>query len=96
METTAVRTTEYEFSHADAIEQFLVEAYGASIRVRGGGDRRVLRHRRHDVGSFAVETAYQSADLEFEMEPLHRVIVTRTSTCRARKPGSVTRPASIR
>ncbi len=82
METTSVRTTDYEFSHADAIEQFLVEAYGASVHVRGGSDRRLLRHRRHDVGSFAVETAYQSADLEFEMEPLHRVIVTRTSTAR--------------
>lgn len=82
METTAVHTVEHQFSHTDAIERFLVEAYGGSVRLRGGGDRRFLRHRRHDVGSFAVETAYQSAELEFEMDPLHRVIVTCTSTAR--------------
>ncbi len=77
-----MRTTEYEFSSADAIEQFLVEAYGTSMRIRGDDDRHMLRHRRADAGAFAVESAYQSADLEFEVEPLNKIVVTRTSTGR--------------
>jgi len=75
-------TTEYEISHADAIEQFLVEAYGTSMRIYGDDSRHLLQHRRTDVGAFAAETAYQSADLEFEVEPLHKLVVTRTSTSR--------------
>jgi AraC-like DNA-binding protein len=82
METTTVRTTEHELSHPDAIERFLALAYGTSVRVRGAGDRRLLRHRRHDVGPYAIEAAYQSDDLELEMEPLQRILVTRTSTSR--------------
>jgi len=75
-------TAEYEISHADAIEQFLVEAYGTSMRIFGDDDRHLLRHRRTDASAFAVETAYQSADLEFEVEPLQKLVVTRTSTSR--------------
>jgi hypothetical protein len=80
MEATAVHTTEYELSHADAIEQFLVTAYSTSMRIRSDDDRRLLRHQRTDFGAFAVETACQSADLGFEVEPLNKVIVTRTLT----------------
>lgn len=75
-------TAEYEISHADAIEQFLVEAYGTSMRIYGDDNQHLLRHRRTDAGAFATETAYQSADLEFEVEPLHKIVVTRTSTSR--------------
>jgi AraC-like DNA-binding protein len=82
METNAVRTTEYEISRADAIEQFLVDAYGTSMRIRRVGDRHVLRHRRADAGAFAAETAYQTADLGFEVEPLNKIVITRTSTSR--------------
>ncbi len=79
---SAVRTTEYEFANADAIEQFLVDAYGTSMRIHGDDDRHLLRHRRTYAGALAVETAYQSADLAFEVEPLNKVVVTRTSTSR--------------
>ena len=75
-------TTEYEISDADAIEHFLIEAYGTSMRIYGDDDRHLLQHRRTDAGAFATETAYQSADLEFEVEPLHKLVVTRTSTSR--------------
>jgi len=74
-------TAEYEISHADAM-QFLIEAYGTSMRIFGDDDRHLLRHRRTDASAFAVETAYQSADLEFEVEPLQTLVVTRTSTSR--------------
>lgn len=87
MEATAVRTTEYEISDADAIEQFLVDAYGTSMRIRGGNDRHLLRHRRTDAGALAVEAAYQSADLEFSVEPLNKIVVTRTSTSRLERAG---------
>src|ERR1700751_4263765 len=82
MKTTAVRATEYEISDADTIEQFLVGAYGASMRIRTDDDRHLLRHRRHDAGAFAAEPPYQSADLEFEVEPLNKIVVTRTSPSR--------------
>jgi AraC-like DNA-binding protein len=82
MKTTAVRAAEFEISDADAIEQFLVGAYGTSMRIRSDNDRHLLRHQRHDAGAFATETAYQSADLEFEVEPLNKIVVTRTSTSR--------------
>lgn len=47
------------------------------MRIHGAADPRLLRHRRTDGGPVAVETAYQSADLEFEVEPLNRVVVHR-------------------
>ena len=74
----AVRTTEFELSRADAIEQFFVETYSTSMRIRGGGERHLLRHQRTDAGAVAVETAYQSGELGFEVEPLNRIVVTRT------------------
>ena len=74
--------TEYEISYADAIEQFLIEAYGTAIRIYGDDDRHLLRHQRTNAGALAMETAYQSADLEFEVEPLRKLVVTRTSTSR--------------
>lgn len=64
------------------MEQFLVGAYGASMRIRGDDDRHLLRHRRTEGGAVTVETACQSADLEFAVEPLHKIVVTRTSTSR--------------
>src|SRR6201992_3964233 len=82
MEATAVRTVTHEISRADAIEHFLASAYGTSMRIRGRDDHRVLRHRRVDAGPVAAETAYQSADLDFEVEPLNKVIVIRASSCR--------------
>jgi AraC-like DNA-binding protein len=82
MDTTAVRATEYEISDADAIGQFLIDAYGTSMRIRGDDDHHLLRHRRTEAGAFATETAYQSADLEFDVEPLNSVVVTRASTSR--------------
>jgi AraC-like DNA-binding protein len=83
METTAVRTTEYEISAANAIGQFLVDAYGTSMRIRSGDDdRHLFRHRRTEAGAFALEVACQSADLEFEVEPLNTIVVTRTTTSR--------------
>src|SRR5690242_20699673 len=78
----AVRTTEHQISGAEAIEQFLVGAYGTAMRIHGEGERRLLRHRRSDAGVVAVETAYQSADLEFAVEPLNKIVVTWTSTSR--------------
>lgn len=74
--------TEYEISDAGAMEQFLVDAYGTSMRIRGDASRRLLRHRRINAGILAMETAYQSADLEFAVEPLNKIVVTRTSTSR--------------
>jgi AraC-like DNA-binding protein len=82
MEATAVRTVTHEISRADAIEHFLASAYGTSIRIRGRDGHRLLRHRRIDAGPVAAETAYQSADLNFEVGPLRKLIVIRTSTCR--------------
>jgi AraC-like DNA-binding protein len=65
------------------MEQFLVDAYGTSMRIRSDGDdRHLFRHRRTEAGAFALEAAYQSADLQFEVEPLNNVVVTRTSTSR--------------
>jgi AraC-like DNA-binding protein len=81
-ETTAVRSTEFEISRTEAIEQFLVQAYGTSMRIHSDGNRHRLRHRRIDADAFAVETAYQSAELEFEVEPLNTIVVTRTATSR--------------
>jgi hypothetical protein len=73
---------EHQFSHADAIEQFLIGAYGTSMRIRGDDDRHLLRHQRTQLGGFALEAAFQSADLEFEVEPLDAIVVTRTATSR--------------
>jgi AraC-like DNA-binding protein len=52
------------------------------MRIYGSDTHHLLQHRRTDAGGFAVETAYQSADLEFEVEPLQSLVVTRTSTSR--------------
>ena len=82
MESIAVRTTEYQILGADAINQFLIDAYNTPMRIHGTDDRRLLRHRRTGAGMLAVESAWQSADLGFEVEPLNVIIVTRTSTCR--------------
>jgi len=82
MNPVPVRTTEHELSGAEAIEQFLIEAYGTSMRIHGGSDRRLLRHRRIDAGAFAVETIYQSGEVSFAVEPLHSIVVVRTSTAR--------------
>jgi len=82
MDPVPVRTTEYEISGAEAVEQFLIEAYGTSMRIHGGSDRRLLRHRRIDAGAFAVETIYQSGEVSFAVEPLHSIVVVRTSTAR--------------
>lgn len=78
----AVRTTEHEISGADMMEQFLVGAYGTAMRIKGDDERRLLRHRRADAGLVAVETAYQSADLQFAVEPLNKLVVSWTSTSR--------------
>lgn len=82
MDAAGVRRTSFEFSEAGAIEQFLVGAYGTSMRIRSTGDRHLLRHQRVDAGVMAVETAYQSADLSFAVEPLNALVVTRTVTSR--------------
>jgi AraC-like DNA-binding protein len=83
VESASVLTTDYELSQADGIEHFLVEAYGTSMRIgRDDENRPLLRHRRADAGSFAVETAYQAADLSFLVEPLNKIVVTRTVTSR--------------
>src|ERR1700749_3164326 len=82
MEATAVRTVTHEISRADAIEHFLAAAYGTSVRIRGRDDRCLLRHRRVEAGPIAAETADQSADLDFEVEPLHKLLVVRTTSCR--------------
>ncbi len=74
--------TEYETSHADEIASFLIDAYGASMRIRTSDERRLMRHRRVDAGAFAIESTHLSADLDFEVEPLTRLVITRTSTAR--------------
>ncbi|TQS46084.1 helix-turn-helix transcriptional regulator [Cryptosporangium phraense] len=81
-EATAPRTTDLEFTTADAIEQFLVDSYDTPIRIRSTGDFPTFRHRRTDVGTFAVETGRHSADLQFDVEPLNVFVVCRTSTAR--------------
>jgi AraC-like DNA-binding protein len=80
MTPAVIRTTDIEVSGSDEMEQFLVDAYGASMRIRPAGGRHVLRHHRTDAGPVAVERAYQSADLDFEVEPLHKIVITRTAT----------------
>jgi AraC-like DNA-binding protein len=82
MDVHEVRTTQYELAEAGAIEDFLVQAYGSSMRIRGGDGHSLLRHQRTDAGAVAVESAYQSADLSFAVEPLHKIVVTRTVTSR--------------
>jgi AraC-like DNA-binding protein len=81
----AVSATATEVSGADKMEQFLVEAYGASMRIRATGGHHLLQHRRTDAGVIAVESAYQSADLQFEVEPLNKIVVTRTATSRLKR-----------
>jgi AraC-like DNA-binding protein len=75
-----VRTTTLEISDEDAIHDFLRTAYGTQIRISRNGDRHVFHHRRVDAGPFALETLEQFADLRLDSDPLHRVIVTRSST----------------
>lgn len=82
MKPGAVLSHEHEISDADAMDQFLVDAYGTSMHIYGAAGPRVLRHRRTDAGPVAVETAYQSADLGFEVQPLNKIVVTRTVTSR--------------
>lgn len=82
MEPAGARTTGYELSDAEAIEKFLVDAYGTSMKIRSDDDPHLLRHQRTTAGSFALESAYQSAELEFSVEPLNSIVVTRTSTSR--------------
>lgn len=80
MDAAAVRTTESEISRTSDMEQFLTEAYGTSLRIRAEGEGHLLQHRRTDAGVIAVETADQSAELDFAVEPLNRVVITRTET----------------
>jgi AraC-like DNA-binding protein len=80
MEPAVVRTTSYESSDAAAIGQFLNDAYGTSMRIRGSSGAGLLRHRRTEAGRFALESSDQGADLEFQVEPLHKIVVTRTVT----------------
>jgi AraC-like DNA-binding protein len=79
---SAVRTTEIEISGTGEVEQFLVDAYGTGMRIRGPVSKPLLRHHRIDAGLIAAESAYQSADLQFDVEPLNKLVVTRTSTSR--------------
>jgi AraC-like DNA-binding protein len=80
MTPPVIRTTDIEVTGAGEMEQFLVGAYGASMRIRPTGGQHLLRHHRTDAGPVAVERACQSADLEFEVEPLHKLVITRTAT----------------
>ncbi|MFI5956324.1 helix-turn-helix transcriptional regulator [Cryptosporangium sp. NPDC051539] len=80
MQPAPPRISEFDFSSADGVEQFLIEVYGTSMRMRGAAEQQVLRHKRIDAGVFALETVYQSADLQFEVEPLNKLLVTRTVT----------------
>jgi AraC-like DNA-binding protein len=75
-----VRTSELEISGTGEIEQFLIEAYGTSMRIRAEGDRPWLQHQRAGAGMVAVETVAQSGDLDAAVEPLHAIVVTRVET----------------
>jgi AraC-like DNA-binding protein len=85
MEPAIVRTTSYESSDAAAIRTYLSEAYGTSMRIRGSGDGYRLRHRRTAAGGIALETSGQTTDLEFQVEPLPQIVVTRTVSSRVER-----------
>lgn len=80
MEGTVVRTTTLELTDADAIHDFLVSAYGTGMRITGADDRHLFRHRRTDAGTFALEAVEQFNHLDFGVDPLRRIVVTRVST----------------
>lgn len=75
-----VRTSDFEVSGADEMEHFLTGAYGTSIRIRAETGPHLMRHHRTEAGLVAFKTIYQSADLRFEVEPLHTVIIASTTT----------------
>ena len=85
MEPAVVSTTAFESSDADAIGQFLNDAYGTSMRIRASRDGYRLRHQRTPAGRIALDSADQSADLEFQVEPMHKIVVTRTVTSRVER-----------
>lgn len=74
-------TMSVELNDDDAIEHFLREAFGSMRMHRGEGPVR-LRFERLGSGVVAVETAHQTAELTFDVDPLHRIVVTRASTAR--------------
>ncbi|AEV83152.1 HTH-type transcriptional regulator eutR [Actinoplanes sp. SE50] len=82
MEQPAAQTSSIELRGTDTVEEFLNAAYGTGMRLRDTGTPPVLRHERVDAGTFAVETAHQSADLKFQIDALRKIVVTRNSSAR--------------
>ncbi|MEV4642435.1 helix-turn-helix transcriptional regulator [Actinoplanes sp. NPDC049548] len=83
MVNTAGPCTEtFESTDPDAIEQFFIDAYGTRVRIRSDGRCRLLRHRRTDAGTFAVEIVEHSANRVLTVEPLPTLAITQTSSAR--------------
>ncbi|QFZ20025.1 AraC family transcriptional regulator [Saccharothrix syringae] len=74
-----------ELTDVDAVEEFLTTAYGTGMRIRGTEDSSLLRYRDTRAGSVTLNTIEQSADLDFRVEPLNKLVVARMSTARVER-----------
>ncbi|WP_153040642.1 helix-turn-helix domain-containing protein [Actinoplanes sp. TFC3] len=82
---TLISTSAGELTDASAIEGFLSDAYGTNMRIRSDLDRPLLRFSATDAGAFALDRLNQSAVLDFQNEPLNKVVVARMSSARVQR-----------
>ncbi|WP_433296044.1 helix-turn-helix domain-containing protein [Actinoplanes sp. CA-030573] len=81
----ALQTSTHMLTGADAIEQFLSNAY-TSMRLRSDTDRPRLRYDRTDAGAFTLDTLEQTAAiLDIRAAPLHTVAINRMATGRMQR-----------
>ena len=94
MEPAIVRTTSYQSSDATAIRQYLADAYGTSLRIAGRGDGYRLHHQRTAAGPVALDACDQTADVEFQVDPLRKIVVIRTVAARVERSSLLARLAA--